>query len=57
MKNNLILHPEEAKRRERINLIYRLISDILDKGAPTKQTYEEWCRLNQEDKEDEEPRE
>ena len=52
-KNNLLVHPAEAKRRERINLIYRLICDILDKGAPIKQTYEEWCKLNQEDEEDE----
>jgi hypothetical protein len=57
MKDNLLIHPEEAKRRERINLIYRLISDILDKGAPTKQTYEEWCKLNTEDEENGEPKE
>ena len=50
--NNLITHPAEIKRRNKINLIMRMIDQILTKDKIEPQTWEEWLEARQEENND-----
>ena len=42
MKDNLLIHPTEAKRRNKINLLMRMIDQILTEDKIEPQTWEQW---------------
>ena len=52
MKNNLIYHPEEIKRLNRINLIMRMIDQICTKDKIEPQTWEEFKNTREDQDED-----
>ena len=42
MKDNLLIHPAEIKRRNKINILMRMIDQILTEDKIEPQTWEEW---------------
>ena len=52
MKDNLLIHPAETKRRNRINLIMRMIDQILTEDKIEPQTWEEWLETREEEDND-----
>ena len=50
MKENLQLHPAEIKRRNKINLLMRMIDQILTEDKIEPQTWEEWQEHKREKK-------
>ena len=52
MKDNLLIHPAEIKRRNRINLIMRMIDQILTEDKIEPQTWEEWLEAREEEDND-----
>ena len=52
MKDNLLIHPAEVKRRNRINLIMRMINEILTEDQIKPQTWSEWLEAREEEDND-----
>jgi hypothetical protein len=50
MKENLQVHPAEIKRRNKINLLMRMIDQILTEDKIEPQTWEEWQEHKREKK-------
>ena len=48
MKDNVIYHPEEIKRLNRINLIMRMIDQVMTKDKIEPQTWEQWQEVKNE---------
>ena len=48
---DIITHPKEIDRLNRINILMRLIDEILEEGKPNPQTYEEWLAEKEKEKE------
>ena len=49
MKDNLIYHPEEIKRLNRMNILMRLLDEICTEGQAKPKTFEEWQKVKNED--------
>ena len=52
MKDNLLIHPAEIKRRNKINLIMRMIDQILTEDQIKPQTWEQWLEARKEEDND-----
>ena len=52
MKNNLLIHPAEVKRRNRINLIIRMLNEILTEDKIEPQTWSQWLEARKEEDND-----
>ena len=48
MKDNLLIHPAEIKRRNKINILMRMIDQILTEDKIEPQTWEEWLEHKRE---------
>ena len=50
MKDNLLIHPAEIKRRNKINILMRMINEILTEDKIEPKTWEEWQEYKREEK-------
>ena len=50
MKDNLLIHPAEIKRRNKINILMRMINEILTEDKIEPKTWEEWQEHKREEK-------